>query len=358
MSKRIILLAIVFTLFMFQGVMMASSLEFDSKSNVELDKKWTIKFNREVDVSTINSNNIYVLDSKGYNLYLNTEINNDKMSATIFPPTRGYYSSDTYTIIISNRVKDNNGVPLKEETKMEFTTKASETIGGKIIEEIKGLENNFHQDEISQSEFVKKLEEILNKYEDNISVINDDDRYRIVDMVREISEIGRMKLTGIIYSFTDGVKIGWADKDSWEFSSYFSSMFQNKIYLSKDNLETLVSVSTKSFKTNSEVKPGGLLGANFYGPYFQQRKIYYDINDLFSDYYIENFLVNRINKKELVIKDIPLVSKYTINYGLYPYSIEDVKSILDLDFSYEYDSQSGILTFNFPFESITETIPY
>lgn len=93
----------------------------DAKSNVAQDKKWTVKFNRELDASTATSENIQVLDSDGQTVAITISVNDDNMSVDILPPTSKYSAEKTYTICIKKSLLSKDKCELSKEIRMSFT---------------------------------------------------------------------------------------------------------------------------------------------------------------------------------------------------------------------------------------------
>lgn len=96
----------------------------DDAINVRSDKTWTITFNKEVDSTSINSNSIYVLDQFGTKTNGKITVSSNRKSVIISPPAEGYTYSATYTLHITNSVKDENGKPLSTYNQKKFTIEA------------------------------------------------------------------------------------------------------------------------------------------------------------------------------------------------------------------------------------------
>jgi len=114
-----------------------SAAELDPKTDVQLDKTWTITFNMKVDESTINSDNIYITDSTGNIFDSIVNLRNDGSSVYLIPKSN-YNWGKTYRIHISNKVKSEEGNILKERIEMEFITK-SINHAPEIINEIEDM---------------------------------------------------------------------------------------------------------------------------------------------------------------------------------------------------------------------------
>lgn len=97
---------------------------FTAKTNVSLNKVWTVKFSSEVDEKTI-GDNIKVLD-KGTNSYINVvvKLNSDKKSVEIAAPLSGYGVDKNYSVLVSGKIANLNGKNLTQDAELDFTTAA------------------------------------------------------------------------------------------------------------------------------------------------------------------------------------------------------------------------------------------
>lgn len=94
---------------------------FEPKVEISETKTWTINFSKELDENTINKENIKVVDQNGNDIDVKVVLRTDKKSIDILPPTSNYTKGQTYSIVVSSRVKDINNKNLKQQTKMSFT---------------------------------------------------------------------------------------------------------------------------------------------------------------------------------------------------------------------------------------------
>ena len=82
-------------------------------------KIWTVNFNTELDVSSINDENIYILDSNDNRVEgLNFEVSDNKKEFLIENP-KSYKSGEKYRIFITSGIRSNQGV--NAEKSYEFT---------------------------------------------------------------------------------------------------------------------------------------------------------------------------------------------------------------------------------------------
>lgn len=88
-----------------------------AKSNVSQTKTWTIKFNQEVDSTSIK--NISVVDSQGTSVAISTSMGSDDKTVLVAPPKEGYAQGQTYNLLVN--CVTSNGKSVKP-IKMPFTT--------------------------------------------------------------------------------------------------------------------------------------------------------------------------------------------------------------------------------------------
>nr|WP_272507440.1 glucosaminidase domain-containing protein [Clostridium aestuarii] len=99
-----------------------SSITMPSKSEVNVNKPWTVKFNMDLEKNTVNSDNITVVDSRERELKVTIVPGKDSKSIVIYPPTGGYIPGDTYYLNLSTNVKGKSGSKLSKSVRMKFTT--------------------------------------------------------------------------------------------------------------------------------------------------------------------------------------------------------------------------------------------
>ncbi|MCI2257267.1 Ig-like domain-containing protein [Domibacillus sp. PGB-M46] len=95
--------------------------QLETKTNVDPHYNFKIKFNNELEESTIAQNNIYV--KKGSTVVEGVELSLrfDKKEVKIMAPAEGYAPGETYVIYVESGVKSTSGKALKQPVKMEFT---------------------------------------------------------------------------------------------------------------------------------------------------------------------------------------------------------------------------------------------
>ncbi|MCY6959215.1 N-acetylmuramoyl-L-alanine amidase [Clostridium brassicae] len=108
------------------NVFAATSSNIMGKASVDVNKIWTIKFNNELDKSTIEGkDNVLVLDDKGAKV--NTKIQYKDSKTLLISPIKNYDYGKKYTIIVKDTVKSKKGKGMKKAVQMDFTTKSNAT---------------------------------------------------------------------------------------------------------------------------------------------------------------------------------------------------------------------------------------
>ncbi|WP_153730428.1 N-acetylglucosaminidase [Sporosarcina obsidiansis] len=119
---------IVFLLMLVQSLSVeATSTTWPQTNNVPSDKIWKITFNKSVDRMTVNANSIYITNSKGTKLSNSITFSNSDRYVHIAPPTGGYRHAETYTLHITQSVRNSEGKPLKESITKTFTIEEAPT---------------------------------------------------------------------------------------------------------------------------------------------------------------------------------------------------------------------------------------
>jgi N-acetylmuramoyl-L-alanine amidase len=96
--------------------------ELPLKRGVNIDKEWTIKFNKTIDLKTVNTRNIRVLDENNEKIQVKLRLGRDKKSINV-EPIQEYEYGKTYYLFIEEGLKSIDGKKLTEETRMEFIAK-------------------------------------------------------------------------------------------------------------------------------------------------------------------------------------------------------------------------------------------
>lgn len=102
---------------------------FPTQQNISADKIWSIKFSQDIDSTSVNNQNIKVLDQSGNPLQVNLNCSGNTVT---IKPINNYDPGKTYNILIDN-IKSLKGHILNQPAKMNFTIKnddqANENVG-------------------------------------------------------------------------------------------------------------------------------------------------------------------------------------------------------------------------------------
>lgn len=91
------------------------------KYDVATDKKWTIKFNKQLNSQDFKKGNIAVLDSNGQAVAVTVLLNSDNMSVDVLPPSSKYINGQTYTINVNKSILSKDNFTLPKAVRMNFT---------------------------------------------------------------------------------------------------------------------------------------------------------------------------------------------------------------------------------------------
>ena len=106
------------------------------EEEVSENKEWSIKFNQELDDTTINNSNVIVINSSGEKQGMEVILDSDNRSIKITPEKK-YVKGQSYYIIIKETIKSLSGRQLNEPMLVKFVVaddKISEDSSAVIIE--------------------------------------------------------------------------------------------------------------------------------------------------------------------------------------------------------------------------------
>lgn len=102
--------------------------ELPTKYNVDKNKDFEIKFNKDISFISVNSNTIKVVDSKGNEIPVKLKSKStDKKVAIVEAPIDGYKEGETYALIVRKGLSSLNSYKLVDETVMKFAIADSST---------------------------------------------------------------------------------------------------------------------------------------------------------------------------------------------------------------------------------------
>lgn len=119
------LLLIVFFSLIFNSINVQAK-ELQSKSDVPVNKSWTITFTKTLDINSVDNSSVYIEDVDNNKISATIKIINNNKAISITADTN-YKSGTQYTIYVTKKVKSSDGINLKDEVIMRFTTVKNDT---------------------------------------------------------------------------------------------------------------------------------------------------------------------------------------------------------------------------------------
>lgn len=151
-----VIVAIVLTLSTLAATASAASKieTFEHKINIPTNKVWTIRLNKSLNSSIINSlgNYITVTSPRDGVIDVGLSYNEGTKAITITPPEGGYRTSSTYTIIVKEEIYDSLGTKINAPTVMEFSTVNSNNFNPSSIGEVSYYNLNYSLDTFANNQ--------------------------------------------------------------------------------------------------------------------------------------------------------------------------------------------------------------
>lgn len=95
-----------------------------TKLDVDANKSWIVRFNKELDGSTIDESKFVVTDANGQQIAVSAKLGDDKKSVVVSPKSQYSYGK-TYSLIVKDGIKAANKSSLIKSSKIEFTVKTN-----------------------------------------------------------------------------------------------------------------------------------------------------------------------------------------------------------------------------------------
>lgn len=106
----------------FTNVKADDSVSSGIRNGVDINKSWTVKFNKDIDKSTVNESNFIVKDESGQTVPVSLTIGSDNKSVIVSPKAQYQYGKK-YSLAINN-IKSSSGKKLTQAGEMQFSTKS------------------------------------------------------------------------------------------------------------------------------------------------------------------------------------------------------------------------------------------
>jgi Big-like domain-containing protein len=98
----------------------------NTRYDVQPDKVWNIKFNQKIDSSSLVDDAVTVMDGNEQKMKIKVRLKIDDTSILqILSPEDGYKLGETYTLNVSDKIKDVSGKKLSKSIQMKFVIKAT-----------------------------------------------------------------------------------------------------------------------------------------------------------------------------------------------------------------------------------------
>jgi N-acetylmuramoyl-L-alanine amidase len=98
----------------------------NTKKDVLVGKHWTVSFNKPLSASSVNTTNIKLVGESNKYLDIKVTLSNGNKNV-IIQPLKNYEYNKTYTLIVTQKVTSEDGKPLAQEVRMNFSTKSPPT---------------------------------------------------------------------------------------------------------------------------------------------------------------------------------------------------------------------------------------
>lgn len=136
--KAFIIVVISFALCIPMQIIVKASTYTDMgpKKDVLVSKAWTVSFNKTLNATTVNATNIKVVGENNKSKEIKVSLANSNKNIIVQPITN-YEPNKLYTLIVTEMVKSNDGIPLPKEVRMDFTTISTPVITVSSVADIK-----------------------------------------------------------------------------------------------------------------------------------------------------------------------------------------------------------------------------
>ena len=121
------LMCFLLTFVLFSRLSFVQAATYDDKGtklNVDNNKSWVIKFNKELDSSTVDESKFVVTDESGQQIEVKATLGTDEKSVVVSPKNEYSYGK-TYNLFIKDGIKSKSKSSLAQTAKMQFTVKSN-----------------------------------------------------------------------------------------------------------------------------------------------------------------------------------------------------------------------------------------
>lgn len=94
--------------------------KWPSKTIIDLNKVWNVKFSDKLNPSTVNNNNVYIYDSLFNKINSSVVLDSDGKTLHVSVPTGTYKSGQSYNLVVSGNVASASGIKILKPVVMNF----------------------------------------------------------------------------------------------------------------------------------------------------------------------------------------------------------------------------------------------
>ncbi|AWI04502.1 transglutaminase domain-containing protein [Clostridium drakei] len=96
------------------------STQLQEKTDVDNDKSWKIRFNKNISTTALNKDNVYILDEFNNKVDVNLRFDVSK-DTLIVEPLKNYTSGKTYYLVINKKISSDSGKKMNKTIVMKFS---------------------------------------------------------------------------------------------------------------------------------------------------------------------------------------------------------------------------------------------
>lgn len=204
----------------------------------------------------------------------------------------------------------------------------------------------------------REYAEAIYKVQEEIKNDNFNGMYELEQEIKELYYQYGIEVDEMVFTFDNGVSLLVFERSIASYSGNYptnrsASFYNNEYYLYMGLVETILSADLNMYNFDKPTKNSEYDGTfSRMGPAFQPSAEFKDESNKKLGTYEISYLTNTIKDKTLKIskRDFPWADAGTgtlMMSSLNPYSVDEVKEILDMEFELTYDSKNARMTVHF-----------
>lgn len=237
--------------------------------------------------------------------------------------------------------------PTTPVTTKPVVTKDKNTI---YKEKIDKVVNTSYKNYREYAEALYKIQTELNNEKDNFN-----GKYDMLMNFGDLYYKGGLEVDEMVFTFDNDVSLLAFKREPSSYNNNFPTnrsaiLYNNEYYFDIGFIETILSADLNMYyfdKLHDSTKYDGKFNQN--GPSYQRGSEFKDESNKKLGAYNFVYLKNTVKDKTLTIsqKEFPYNNLGMVSTGLSPYSNDEIKQILDIEFDVAYDSKNAVLTIHF-----------